>query len=329
MSATSDKNISNSETHSVANKENILKLLSPPIADELSSISISGVDDNYTENASTTPVSSQPPRLDLSSGFIRHIVYNQVARVFAVVLINFVMYKYEIFLTEIQHSRDEYDKLLKAKSNMSTDNGKKSRNDRTRQLYVPPHKRQQVAATALENADSVKNPWMRIAEQDSPERLAIRKRLEREMESKKKMKVGDTFVSKALFVVHYSDINGKNLEQVVRSDDAPDGLASVISRRMGLSVDECHELSACLQSEIDKTGRRARLSHRLDQNGNNGSAEAAAELVISSNESAILTKSNLSNGAVLLPRRRRTISVLAVARLFSFFLLKQLFSSFF
>ncbi|KHN76636.1 hypothetical protein Tcan_14930 [Toxocara canis] len=240
---------------------------------------------------------AQMPRLDLSHGFIRNIIYHQVVR-------------------------DEYDKMVKAKTDVAT-TGKKHKNSNARPflLYVPPHRRQSALQVddrasenhkrlsismkedgftcvmkASENSNArpfllyvpphrrqsalqvddrasenhkrdVKNPWLRIANEDSPERLAIRKRLEKEMEGKEREVVIDDLVvqlrsigqsstgkfsSKAPFVLCYCDKDGNNLKQIVRSDDSVAGLAKMLARRMGLNDKECNELFAQLEAEMCK-----------------------------------------------------------------------------
>uniref|UniRef100_A0A915B0U8 Uncharacterized protein n=1 Tax=Parascaris univalens TaxID=6257 RepID=A0A915B0U8_PARUN len=60
---------------------------------------------------------SQAPRLDLSHGFVRNIVYNQVIR-------------------------DEYDKLVKNATDQKKSTSSRTSNSKEPMLYVPPHIRQ-------------------------------------------------------------------------------------------------------------------------------------------------------------------------------------------
>ncbi|VDM39899.1 unnamed protein product [Toxocara canis] len=210
---------------------------------------------------------AQMPRLDLSHGFIRNIIYHQVVSTPVKMGTDFPKDSGgEVFRLSdnlsISMKEDGFTCVMKASENS---------NARPFLLYVPPHRRQsalQVDDRASENHKrDVKNPWLRIANEDSPERLAIRKRLEKEMEGKEREVVIDDLVvqlrsigqsstgkfsSKAPFVLCYCDKDGNNLKQIVRSDDSVAGLAKMLARRMGLNDKECNELFAQLEAEMCK-----------------------------------------------------------------------------
>uniref|UniRef100_A0A915B0U3 Uncharacterized protein n=1 Tax=Parascaris univalens TaxID=6257 RepID=A0A915B0U3_PARUN len=205
---------------------------------------------------------SQAPRLDLSHGFVRNIVYNQVIR-------------------------DEYDKLVKNATDQKKSTSSRTSNSKEPMLYVPPHIRQvlQTNTTSIDmHKKDVKNPWLKLANEDSPERLAIRQRLQKEMESKKKQAIeysihfeslgqldldrhshikccpastlhsfSPMHFGKPLFLLSYRAKNGILHEHIVHSDDSAEGFAKLMARRMGLDdEDHQHRLFARLTVEMKK-----------------------------------------------------------------------------
>ncbi|MFH4973375.1 hypothetical protein AB6A40_000084 [Gnathostoma spinigerum] len=191
------------------------------------------------------------PRLNMSHGFMREIIRNQV-------------------------DRDEYDRLMNEKKMEFIRSGKPSRPKYVPNLYIPPHLRANDTQQRKDNCftemngarNNIASLATTLADENSDLRQNIRRRLKDQIFKRNgdletnsggkdfsynSYRITDPFLDRRpLFRLTLSDDFGDVYERIIYAHENSGRLAKLISRELGLGDSECRSLRNCIEGAQER-----------------------------------------------------------------------------
>ncbi|KAF8368091.1 hypothetical protein PRIPAC_85920, partial [Pristionchus pacificus] len=184
------------------------------------------------------------PGLDMSHGFVKEIIKNQIDR--------------DEYHRLMEERKEEYKNEIKG---VSREWSRPAPSPMPAQIYVPPHRRKYTGergSSASKRRLTAPSSPMAPGFISDREELRIREKVRSQVKA-----LGDIDVSaiqkstsceksssKALFKLNIA-ANGESHEIVVLSSDNPSRLSKGLSRQYGLSEEECRLLRQTLEREIE------------------------------------------------------------------------------
>ncbi|GMT28340.1 hypothetical protein PFISCL1PPCAC_19637, partial [Pristionchus fissidentatus] len=186
------------------------------------------------------------PGLDMSHGFVKSIVKNQIDR--------------DEYHRLMEERKEEYKKELSG-SPRERECSRPAPSPMPAHIYVPPHRRRamgEAGSSACKKRHTTPSSPAASGMISNREEVRIREKVrsqvkalgEVDISALKTASSGERNSSKALFKLNLA-ASGENHEIVVLSTDNPARLAKGLSRQYGLNESECRLLRETIESEIE------------------------------------------------------------------------------